>query len=259
MTSGISGAIIAWLLLATIAHAIEVNVTGEWRPDLGWEVTCGWQTLSNDTLQSVRLFNNGQQFMIYRPERHGLSRSEVFQTPQTVMHVDCAVTIDRGQEGRCVMLLEPYQPSVNDFTYSCEVSGERPMFRIGKKDYLVKILVPPSNASLTSKTQDGSSPTRVMLNCSSTGLPAPNLQWTVDQDKLQADFTGRVWNATSKLWNVWSYLSYTRNTDAKVLCTPEVNSHNEIIRGTPAEFNSASRYFGTTHIMFMTLFLYLLR
>lgn len=56
------------------------------------------------------------------------------------MHIDCATTKDKGQEGRCVMLLEPYQPSLNDFVYTCEVSGERPMFRIEKKDYLVRIL-----------------------------------------------------------------------------------------------------------------------
>ncbi|XP_045452144.1 uncharacterized protein LOC123661202 [Melitaea cinxia] len=242
-----SGTIITWFLLAfasIMTHAIEVNVTGEWRPELGWEVTCSWQTLSNDSLQSVRLYNNGQQFMIYRLEKHGSKRSEVFQTPQLVMHIDCATTKDKGQEGRCVMLLEPFQPSLNDFVYTCEVSGERPMFRIEKKDYLVKILVPPSNATLTSQYQDGSSPTRVMLNCSSSGLPAPTLKWTVNKDKLEADFTGRVWNATSKLWNVWSYLSYTRDTNSKVLCSPEVNSNNEVIKGIPAEFNSAPRYIG---------------
>ncbi|CAH0727187.1 unnamed protein product, partial [Brenthis ino] len=250
------GVIIAWLVLVSIAHAIDVNITGTWQPNIGMEIVCTWETLQNDTLQSVRLYNDGQQFMIYRPERHGQTKSEIFQTPQTGMYIDCAITRDRGQEGSCKMLLEIYQPGINDFTYTCEVSGERPMFRIEKKDYLVKILVPPTNATLVSKVGDGSSPSRVMLNCSSTGLPAPRLQWTLDNnDKLQADFTDRYWNVTSKLWHVWSYLSYIRTSDAKVMCTPEVITQSEIIKGIPAVYSSAIRYFGTNLVIisFLTL------
>lgn len=246
------GVIIIWLALVSIANAIEVNVTGKWRPNVGWEVVCLWETLENDTLQSVRLYNNGQQFMIYRPEKHGQAKTEVFQTLQVGMYVDCAITKDRGQQGLCKMLLEIYQPGVNDFSYTCEVSGERPMFRIGKQDYFVRLLVPPSNATLVSKVQEGSSPPRVMLNCSSTGLPAPRLLWTIDNDKLQADFTDRHWNATSKLWYVWSYLSYVRTNDAIVKCTPEVISNKEFIRGEPAEYNSAFK-FGTNLALLVSM------
>ncbi|OWR45760.1 hypothetical protein KGM_207231 [Danaus plexippus plexippus] len=246
---------LTWLLLVTSIGAIEVNITSEWKPELGWKVMCNWQTLDNDTLQSVRLYNNGQQFMIYRPEKHGHTRNEIFNTPEKKINVNCALTRDRGQEGFCNLLLEPYQPPISDFTYSCEVSGERPMFRIGKKDFAVKILVPPSDAEVVSHVHDESLPSRVMLNCSSTGLPAPNLQWTVDNDKLQADFTGRIWNATSKLWKVWSYLSYTRIDDSKVLCRPEIIYNGDIFSGKPAEFNSARRLLGTSVLSLSVLFL----
>ncbi|VVC96541.1 unnamed protein product [Leptidea sinapis] len=56
------------LVGALTITAIDLDVTGEWKTDLGWEVICTWETWRNDTLQSVRLYNNGQQFMIYRPE-----------------------------------------------------------------------------------------------------------------------------------------------------------------------------------------------
>ncbi|XP_034832928.1 uncharacterized protein [Maniola hyperantus] len=246
-------------LLATITRAIDVNVTSEWIPYHGWEVTCSWATLPNDTLQSVRLYNNGQQFMIYRPEKHGHGRTDVFHGTDRVMTVNCTKSTYRGQEGRCVLLLEPYQPPAGNYNYTCEVSGERPMFRIGKKDYVIRVLVPPSDAILISNKHEDSSPNRVMLNCSSTGLPAPNLLWSVGDDKVQADFSGRMWNPTSKLWNVWSYLSYTRNDDSKVLCSPEVTSNNEIIRGRPAEYNSANRLIGAARITALALVLNLLR
>lgn len=44
--------------------------------------------------------------------------------------------------------------------------------------------VPPSNAKLEYKKYDEVSPGRVMMNCTSTGLPAPTLQWTVGNDKV---------------------------------------------------------------------------
>ncbi|XP_039756958.1 uncharacterized protein LOC120631440 isoform X2 [Pararge aegeria] len=244
-------------VIATITRAIDVNVTGEWRPERGWEVTCSWETLANDTLQSVRLYNNGQQFMIYRPEKHGRGRTDVFHSSDKVMIVNCTIITYRGQEGRCVLLLEPYQPPVGNYNYTCEVSGERPMFRMGKKDYVIRVLVPPSDATILSKKEE-SSQIRVMMNCSSTGLPAPNLSWTVGNDKVQADFSGRVWSPTSKLWHVWSYLSYTKNDDSKVLCSPEVTSENEIIRGKPAEYNSASGLIGTATLVAIILVLSLL-
>lgn len=36
--------------------------------------------------------------------------------------------------GQCVMTLELFQPVVDDMRYACEVSGERPMFRIERLD-----------------------------------------------------------------------------------------------------------------------------
>ncbi|XP_045524440.1 uncharacterized protein LOC123714276 [Pieris brassicae] len=226
-------------ILAT--QATEVNVSGEWKTDLGWEVTCGWQTLSNDTLQSVRLYHNGQQFMIYRPEKHGPSKTEVFRAPDHYINIDCAVTSERGQTGRCVLTLEPYQPPLDDSTYTCEVSGERPMFRIGKMDYLLKSLVVPSDAHLEIRASEDPASPRVTLNCSTEGLPAPTLNWIVGGDKIQADFNRREWNATSKLWHAWSSLSYTKTDPTQtVTCLPEITRNNDTIKGKPAVYNSAT-------------------
>ncbi|VVC96540.1 unnamed protein product [Leptidea sinapis] len=223
------------LVGALTITAIDLDVTGEWKTDLGWEVICTWETWRNDTLQSVRLYNNGQQFMIYRPEKHGQSRTEIFRTPEKIMNVDCAITTDKGQKGRCILILEPYQPPLYDFTYTCEVSGERPMFRMGKKDFHVRVLVPPSNAELTVITSNDPSSPRVTLNCSSSGLPAPSLQWTVGDNKVQADFARRGWNGTSKLWQSWSSFTYTRSDPTQIVaCTPEASSNSEIIRGKKA-------------------------
>ncbi|XP_023942557.1 uncharacterized protein LOC112049051 [Bicyclus anynana] len=226
--------------MVTIARAIDVNVTGEWEPERGWEVACSWQTLPNDTLQSVRLYFNDQQFMVYRPELHGRRVYDVLRGTDKVMTVNCTALTYRAQEGQCLLLLEPIQPPDGNYNYSCEVSGERPWFRIAKKDYVIRAFVPPSDATLTSKQQDDSSLNRVVMNCSSAGLPAPTLSWTVGDDKVQADFSGRSWSQTSKLWHVWSYLSYTRNDDSQVLCSPEVTSDDEIVRGKAAEYNSAN-------------------
>ncbi|XP_041981173.1 uncharacterized protein LOC121734647 [Aricia agestis] len=229
--------ILMCLLFVSPVFSINVDVHSEWKTDLGWEVTCAWRTLDNDTLQSVRLYNNGQQFMIYRPEKHGPSRSEVFRAPDRAMIINCETTMERGRAGRCVLILEPYQPPTEEFTYTCEVSGERPMFRIGKKDYTVKVLVPPTPAQLTATVQ---APAHVTLNCTSAGLPAPGIQWTVGKTKVEADFTERKWNVTSKLWDVWSSFSYTRTDNSAVVCTPE----NSVV-GVPAEYNSTGRVVGT--------------
>ncbi|XP_013173076.1 PREDICTED: uncharacterized protein LOC106121806 [Papilio xuthus] len=229
------------LFLEVATEGIHINITSVWKPDFGWEVTCMWETPPNDTLQSVRLQNNGQQFMIYRPEIHGASRAEAFRTPENVMSVDCTLTATKGRKGRCVLTIEPYQPPSSDFTYTCEVSGERPTFMIERMDYVVKTIVPPSSAELEYKKYDEVSPGRVMMNCTSSGLPAPNLQWTVANDKVQADFTGRFWNRTTKLWHVWSFFAYTRaDPSTTVTCSPEVLTHEELLKGTPATFSSAS-------------------
>ncbi|XP_038212599.1 uncharacterized protein LOC119832871 [Zerene cesonia] len=253
---GVKNVVQTFLLLVGVftSQAIDVNVIGEWKTDLGWEVTCGWQTLPNDTLQSVRLYNNGQQFMIFRPEKHGTSRSEVFRTPENFMNVDCTTTADRGQQGKCTLILEPYQPPVYDFTYTCEVSGERPMFRIGKKDFYVRVLVPPSDAVLHVKSPEDPTSPRVTLNCSSTGLPAPSLLWNVGGDKVQADFSKRDWNATSKLWQSWSTLSFTRSDlSSTATCLPEVKSNNETIKGKAAVYNSAESLCGILKLTVFTM------
>lgn len=55
---------------------------------------------------------------------------------------------------------------------------------IGQLKQKKNFSVPPSVAELQRGTSNESTPDRVTLNCSSSGLPAPNLQWTVNQDKV---------------------------------------------------------------------------
>ncbi|XP_045536878.1 uncharacterized protein LOC106708374 [Papilio machaon] len=248
------------LFLEVATEGIHLNITSAWKPDFGWEVTCMWETPPNDTLQSVRLQNNGQQFMIYRPEIHGASRVETFRTPGNVLSVDCTLTATKGRKGRCVLTIEPYQPPMSDFTYTCEVSGERPTFMIERMDYIVKTIVPPASAKLEYKKYDEVSPGRVMINCTSSGLPAPNLQWTVADAKVQADFTGRFWNRTTKLWHVWSFFAYTRaDPSTTVTCSPEVLTHEELLKGTPATFSSASLIDSTKTMIVLFTIVTLLR
>ncbi|XP_068630523.1 uncharacterized protein [Battus philenor] len=252
--------ILLGFFLDVTAETIDLNITSGWRPEVGWEVTCSWRIPNNDSLQSVRLQKNGQQFMIYRPEIHGPSKAEIFPTAESAMGVECKLTAAKGRQGSCVLTVEPHRPQTSDFTYTCEVSGERPTFVIERKDYLVKMLVPPNDAQLEYKTYDEVNPGRVMLNCSSSGLPAPTLQWEVDENKVQADFTGRIWNATSKLWHAWSFLAYTRtDPHAIVSCSPQVLSHQELIKGTPALYSAASILYTTKTLLATIMFLILYR
>lgn len=73
-------------------------------------------------------------------QKHGRGRTDYFHDVDKAMSVNCTTITYRGQEGRCVLLLEPNRPPAGDFNYTCEVSGERPMFRIGKKDYVIRVL-----------------------------------------------------------------------------------------------------------------------
>lgn len=53
------------------------------------------------------------------------------------MLVECTKGNVRGVEGACVLTIELYQPMIKDFTYSCEVSGERPRFMMRKENLLI--------------------------------------------------------------------------------------------------------------------------
>lgn len=56
---------------------------------------------------------------------------------------------------------------------------------------------------------------------------------------MPADFTGTIWNGTSKLWQVWSAVSYTHSSEHSAVCTPEIDWAGETMTGVPATFNSA--------------------
>lgn len=250
---GCRSIVLLCFLFSASVSAIEVDIKSDWKEKLGWEVTCSWTIPMDDKLMSVRLYNNERQFMIYRPATHGPIRNEFFRIPQNMMNVECQVTADKGLRGRCLMTIEPFQPPTNDLNLTCEVSGERPMFKIGKKDYLIEAFVPPSDAELVVGIHKDQSPDRVSFNCSSSAIPAPALQWTVDDQQVPADFSGRLWNATTKLWQVWSSFSSApaSDRDRKVACTPVVfHAGGQLIKGHSADYtivnNSAYRFLGVS-------------
>lgn len=227
--------------LLAMVTATKVDITQEWKPDFGWEITCSWSLYANDSLQSVKLSKNKQQFMIFRPENQigSLSKKQTWNLVENIMNVECLEDENNGVSGKCVCTVEPQQPPRRDFTFSCEVSGERPYFRMDEKEITVEALVPPSDAMMAVTRQE-SGP--ASLNCTATGLPAPTIEWTVDDQRVPHNFHGTpVWNATSKLWRVWS--SFTPQTEDldKVQCTPEVAKGNQLVKGQSALYNDARR------------------
>ncbi|XP_026730484.1 uncharacterized protein LOC113495763 [Trichoplusia ni] len=237
--------------LGTIT-AMQVTVTSEWKPDIGWELSCSWQLFSNDSLQSVRMYYNEQQFLIYRPEEDGDKRSGIYRRPEDMMTINCEETSDRGVTGTCELTMELYQPQKNSFTFACEASGERPTFRIERKAIVIEAFVPPTDAVVEVGSVNAESG-RVMLNCTSSGVPAPNLVWTVGEQKVPRDFSGSFWNATSKLWHVWSVLSYTHSNEHPAVCTPETSKGSKVVQGEPAEYNSAGDVKDIKSILFAVL------
>ncbi|KOB77401.1 Uncharacterized protein OBRU01_03390, partial [Operophtera brumata] len=166
------------------ASASMVDLTSQWKPDCGWEITCSWRLFANDSLQSVRLMDRERQFLIYRPENNGRQFNQVFQLPEKTFKVECYETSEKGVVGKCVMTLELFQPASEDMSYACEVSGERPLFRVEKKDIEIAALVPPTNATVDVAQRD-SSGSRVVLNCTSSGMPAPTLLWSIGEQRVR--------------------------------------------------------------------------
>ncbi|KAF9801797.1 hypothetical protein SFRURICE_014951 [Spodoptera frugiperda] len=158
------------------AEAIEMNLTNEWKQDIGWEIYCSWRIPNGDSLQSVRLHQNNQQFLIFRPETDGDSRVLVTRRLTDVLTTNCALSKEDRQMGTCVLTFELYQPQKQGFMITCEIPH---------------------------------------------------------------DFTGVSWNATSKLWDAWSVLTYTSTADTTAVCTPEVSTAGRLVKGKSAEYNSA--------------------
>lgn len=242
------------------AEAIEMNLTNEWKQDIGWEIYCSWRIPNGDSLQSVRLHQNNQQFLIFRPETDGDSRVLVTRRLTDVLTTNCALSKEDRQMGTCVLTFELYQPQKQGFMITCEVSGERPYFRMENKTIYVDKYVPSTDAALRVVSQNKDTG-RVTLNCTSSGVPGPNLTWTIlGQQKIPHDFTGVSWNATSKLWDAWSVLTYTSNADTTAVCTPEVSTAGRLVKGKSAEYNSAECSRGlATLIVSAALYLVLVR
>ncbi|XP_049875466.1 uncharacterized protein LOC126373361 [Pectinophora gossypiella] len=218
-----------WFLLIGVTSA-EVTLNGVWKENFGWEVRCSWETWLNDTLQSVRMFRNDKQFVVYRPETSGAQLREDIPSEDFRMTIFCRLSSPQGQRGSCIAKIEVYRNTSEDI-YKCEVSGERPHFRLEYKEY--NAFVPPTYTSVKQIETDAA---KKVLNCTSSGLPAPKLIWTVNGQKIPEDFTYTAWNKTSKLWHSWS--SYNPQSDyMKVTCTPVVTSKNgQVERGWPVEY-----------------------
>ncbi|KAJ0175971.1 hypothetical protein K1T71_008145 [Dendrolimus kikuchii] len=223
------------LMAATI-----VDVKRDWKENFGWQITCSWRLYSNDSLQSVKLYHKADQFMIYRPEKDGTQRTEIFPVYGDLLQVDCLESAEKGIVGKCLLNLELYHAQMEDMQYSCEVSGEGPFFRIDRKEIVLPALIPPSPAVINVLEEHSTG--RANLNCSSTGVPAPRLTWTISDQREPQTFSSRYWNMTSKLWHAWSILMYTSSQDQflKVVCTPEVSVSNKSYTGLAKEYNSAN-------------------
>lgn len=57
--------------------------------------------------------------------------------------------------------------------------------------------------------------------------------------QIPADFSGGSWNFTSKLYHMWSSLSYTPDGVSRAVCTPEIVRGGQLVRGLPAEYSAA--------------------
>lgn len=62
--------------------------------------------------------------------------------------------------------------------------------------------------------------------------------------QVPSDFNGTFWNATSKLWHVWSILSYTYSDEHTATCIPETSKDGKITLGASATYNSAEKIKG---------------
>ncbi|CAD0197924.1 unnamed protein product [Chrysodeixis includens] len=220
------------------ACVIMVNTADEVASALAATCKCGEKEVKDHGV--VRILNNNY-FVI-----------GIYRRPEDMMTINCEETSDRGVTGICELTMELYQPQKHSFTFACEASGERPTFRIERKAVVIEAFVPPTNAVVEVGSVNAESG-RVMLNCTSSGVPAPTLVWTVGEQKVPRDFSGSFWNATSKLWHVWSVLSYTYSDEHKAVCTPEISKGSKLIQGEPAEYNSASNVKDIKSILFTVL------
>ncbi|KAI5638906.1 hypothetical protein NE865_08472 [Phthorimaea operculella] len=218
-----------WLCLLGLSTA-KLTLRGDWKEGFGWNVECSWETLPNDTLQSVRMYRNGYQFLVYRPEIHGRIHQEVSRSVQFMTTTKCEMSTLDGRRGVCVVNVEP-RLNVTEDTYRCESSGERPTFRLEAQEYTV--FAAPTTAIVNQNAPTETSP-RPTVYCTSSGVPPPRLTWTVEGEKIPGDFTRTVWNATSKLWDSWS--SYNPQKDqVAIVCTPEaVTKTGRTLRGVAA-------------------------
>ncbi|XP_073945854.1 uncharacterized protein isoform X1 [Choristoneura fumiferana] len=203
------------LLLSGIglSNGMEVNMTGNWKSNFGWELTCVWSL--NSPLQSVRLYKDNVQFMIFRPEKQGpnITTTLTPSADEMAMSVEC---YDQILVGKCHIRLELLKPPKFEAKYQCEVSEEGPRFFIRRVQYVQEVYVQPSYPALEVTTSEGLN----NVNCTAAGTPAPRLLWRIGEQRIPENFSNRVWDFGTKLWHSWSVVSVpVANEDLSLSCT----------------------------------------
>ncbi|RVE46837.1 hypothetical protein evm_008482 [Chilo suppressalis] len=229
--------VLAFLL--AMVTATTVDIKQEWKPNVGWEITCSWNLFVDDSLQSVALFKNKQQFMMVRPDKHkSLNKKQTWYLVENVMTVECVEDENSRVSGKCVVTVEPQIPPKKDFTFGCDVSGERPYFRRKEKEIFIDNLIPPTDSHMTVTKHESDT---ASVNCTASGLPVPKIVWTVRDVNVPNTFHGTpFWNATSKMWQVWSSFNPQPEDLAELRCTPEIYKDRQVIRGKSATYSDAA-------------------
>ncbi|XP_026758265.2 uncharacterized protein LOC113517719 [Galleria mellonella] len=222
--------------LFVIANSTTVHITEEWVPDVGWKLTCAWDFSKGDSLQSVNLFMDNQQFMIYRPVTHGATASRIWSLTESLIRIDC-----EEASKTCVLKLVPTEFTQKNFEFKCEVSGEGPKFMVGHDNYTLVTTIPSSEPEIIATRNKQTN--QVSLNCTSSGLPAPKFTWIAGPDErvVPENFSSSAWNTSSKLWQSWSTFVLQSDESLPIKCLSVVPTNNK----TPAkqiQYNAAISY-----------------
>ncbi|XP_059062935.1 uncharacterized protein LOC131855653 [Achroia grisella] len=229
---GFLTSVILLCFLFVIANTTNVHITEEWVPDLGWKLTCAWNFSGGDSLQSVNLFMNDRQFMIYRPVNHGPTASKVWSLTENFLRINCEEAIQQ-----CTLQIVPTEFTNNDFDFKCEVSGEGPKFMVGHDNYTLVRTVPSSDPVIEATRSKGSS--QVTLNCTAAGLPPPKFTWIAGPDDrvVPENFSSSAWNSTAKLWQSWSTFVLQSEASLPIKCLSAVPKDETPAKQT--QYNSA--------------------
>ncbi|XP_063365052.1 uncharacterized protein LOC134653583 [Cydia amplana] len=241
-----------WLLGATYGK-VDVGMTGHWKENVGWQLTCTW-TLDSRPLQSVRLYRDDTQFLIYRPEKQGVNYNFGSSANDSRLTVDCH---DTGSTGKCQLEHELLTAPMFNTTYKCEVSEEGPRFDMKFAAYTIEVFVPPLHPQMEISSQDS----LVNVNCTSAAIPAPRLVWRIGEQRIPENFSSRRWDPTSKLWHSWSVVTMSQGESLVLACDVHFARAGKLIMGQSVEaaVNSAETVLGLNAAFLAAALMALLR